>query len=87
MIHARLPKQHRAEFLREYRAAAQAAMGDLGAYRELARMLRLWRLRAAMYSQPGFADRAAAAATARPDDVPIEELVPDWQARLHQHHQ
>ncbi|MGH3096420.1 MAG: DUF6247 family protein [Streptosporangiales bacterium] len=85
VIHARLPEQYRAQFLREYRAAAQATLGDLGAYRELTRLLRLWRLRTAMYSRPGFTDRAAAAGTPRPDDVPIEELVPDWESRLHQH--
>lgn len=84
VVHARLPEQYRAEFLREYRAAAQAAMRDLGAYRELARVLRRWRLRAVMYSRPGFTERAAASATSRPDDVPVEELVPDWQARLDQ---
>jgi hypothetical protein len=84
VIHSRLPEQYRAEFLREYRAAAQAAMGDLAAYRQLAKLLRLWRLRAAMYSRPGFAEHAAVAGTSRPDDVPIEDLVPDWRFRLEQ---
>ncbi|MGH3096995.1 MAG: DUF6247 family protein [Streptosporangiales bacterium] len=85
VVHARLPEQYRAEFLREYRTAAEAATRNLDAYRDLAKLLRLWRLRAAMYARPGFTDRAAAAAASRPDDVPVEQLVPDWQARLDQH--
>lgn len=76
-----LPERYRAQFRAEYAAAAERAAGNLGAYRDLARLLRLWRLRAAAYTAPGYADRSAAAPAAQGDEVPIERLVADWPHR------
>lgn len=81
-IHNALRPELRAQFLREYKAAAQAAAEDLDAYGDLVRLLRLWRGRAVMDSRPGAAERAAAAQAPRPDTVPIEDVVPDWPEQL-----
>jgi hypothetical protein len=55
-------------------------------YHELRHLLRLWRLRAAAYADPGFAARLAAVedavATGRGAGTPIEEVVPDWAGRV-----
>jgi hypothetical protein len=52
-------------------------------------MLRLWRLTAIGYSEPGFEGRLgslreAVRAGSLEGSVPIEELVPDWSGRLNQ---
>jgi len=50
------------------------------------RLLRLWRLRAAAYSDPGYEARLRAmreaVRTGRRDGTPIEEVVPDWAERV-----
>jgi hypothetical protein len=55
-------------------------------YRELHRLLRLWRLRAVAYSDPGFEGRLAAAQEAAragsTEGVPIGEIVTDWDERV-----
>lgn len=55
-------------------------------YRELHRLLRLWRLRAVAYSDPGFEGRLAAVrdtvAAGGQEGTPIEEVVPDWDERV-----
>ena len=81
-----LPERFREQFLNEYAAAAEAARKPEG-YRALHDLLRLWRLTAAAYSEPGFETRLAsvreAVLTGRLEgSVPIEEIVPDWPARL-----
>jgi hypothetical protein len=51
-------------------------------YRALHHLLGLWRLRAAAYSDPGFAARLEAVQdavrTGRREGRPIEEVVPGW---------
>ncbi|HEY6297787.1 MAG TPA: DUF6247 family protein [Streptosporangiaceae bacterium] len=81
-----LPEQFREQFLNEYALAAEAARRPEG-YRALHDLLRLWRLTAAACSEPGFevrlaSVRAAVLADSREGSVPIEEIVPDWPARL-----
>ena len=82
-----LPGRFHEQFLADYRAAAAAAR-EPEAYRQLHSLLRLWRLRAVMYSAPGFdearaeAREAAQSGRSRETSVPIEDIVPDWPERL-----
>jgi hypothetical protein len=81
-----LPERFREQFLSEYAAAAEAARRPEG-YRALHDLLRLWRLTAVAHSEPGFEARLASVREAVLDGslegaVPIEEIVPDWPARL-----
>jgi hypothetical protein len=55
-----LPARLHDQFLREYYAAAALAARQVGGYRQLHDVLRLWRLTAVSQSDPGFADRLAA---------------------------
>jgi len=80
-----LPGQFHEQFLAEYDAAAANARSPEH-YHELHRLLRLWRLRAAAYSDPGYEAALEAlrdaVRTGRRDGTPIEEVVPDWHERL-----
>lgn len=81
-----LPGRLHDQFLREYYAAAALAARQVGGYRQLHDVLRLWRLTAAAQSEPGFADRLAAVSEAVragsiADSVPIEDVVPGWRHR------
>lgn len=81
-----LPDRFREQFLAEYAAAAEAARRVEG-YRALHDLLRRWRLTAAAYSEPGFEARLGSVREAvrtgsLEGSVPIEEIVPDWPARL-----
>jgi len=81
-----LPGRFREQFRTEYAAAAEAARRVEG-YRDLHDLLRRWRLTAAAYSAPGFEARLASMQKAvrtgsLEGSVPIEEIVPDWPARL-----
>ena len=81
-----LPDRFREQFLAEYAAAAEAARQVEG-YRALHDLLRRWRLTAAAYSEPGFEARLGGVREAvrtgsLEGSVPVEEIVPDWPARL-----
>jgi Family of unknown function (DUF6247) len=79
-----LPSQFHDQFLAEYDAAVTGARRPEH-YHELHHVLRLWRLRAAAYSDPGFAVRLEAvqdAMRAGRQGTPIEEVVPDWAERV-----
>ena len=81
-----LPGRFRRQFLAEYAAAAEAARRVEG-YRALHDLLRRWRLTAAAYSAPGFEARLGGVREAvrtgsLEGSVPIEEIDPDWPARL-----
>ena len=80
-----LPDRFHEQFLAEYDAAVTGARRPEH-YRELHQLLRLWRLRAVTYADPGFATRLAAVQdavrTGRREGTPIEEVVPDWAERL-----
>jgi hypothetical protein len=80
-----LPPQFHEQFLAEYDAAAASARRP-EYYREFHHLLRLWRLRAAAYSDPGFEARLAAmqqaVRTGRRDGTPIEDVVPDWDEKV-----
>jgi hypothetical protein len=80
-----LPSQFHEQFLAEYDAAVANARRPEH-YRELHHLLRLWRLRAVAYSDPGYEARLQAmreaVRTGRRDGTPIEEVVPDWDERV-----
>lgn len=79
-----LPGQFHEQFLAEYDAVVTAARRP-ERYHELHHLLRLWRLRAAAYSDPGYESRLQATQdAARPGrrGTPIEEIVPDWHERV-----
>jgi Family of unknown function (DUF6247) len=73
------------QFLAEYDLAVAGARRP-EQYRELRHLLRLWRLRAVAYSDPGYEVRLQAvrdaARAGRRGGTPIEELVPDWEERV-----
>jgi hypothetical protein len=79
-----LPAALRDQFLREYYAAAALAARQVGGYRQLHDVLRLWRLTAAAQSDPGFAERlaavrAAVASGSLDGTVPAGEVLPGWR--------
>jgi Family of unknown function (DUF6247) len=81
-----LPAPLRQQFLREYYGAAASAARQVGGYRQLHDVLRLWRLTAVAQSDPGFVDRLEAARAAvrsgsLSSSVPIEDVVPGWRDR------
>lgn len=73
-----LPEEYHAQFRSEYAAAVDGARRP-EQFRQLAEMLRLWRLRAVAYSRPGYAGRLAAAPEGHAADVvPAGRLIPSW---------
>jgi hypothetical protein len=81
-----LPARLHDQFLREYYGAAASAARQVGGYRHLHDVLRLWRLTATAQSDPGFADRLEAVREAvrsgnLDSSVPIEDVVPGWRER------
>jgi uncharacterized protein DUF6247 len=80
-----LPARFHGQFLAEYDLAVAGARRP-EQYRELHHRLRLWRLRAVAYSDPGYETRLRAvqepARAGRRGGTPIEELVPDWEERV-----
>jgi len=76
-----LPVRYHEQFMEEYDAAVAAARRP-EQYRRLRYVLRLWRLRAVAYSDPGFEARLEATRTGTGDWTPIEEIVPDWAERV-----
>jgi hypothetical protein len=78
-----LPARFHDQFLREYYGAAAGAARQVGGYRQLHDVLRLWRLAAAAHSDPGFVGRLEAVREAvesgsLEDSTPIEDAVPSW---------
>lgn len=70
-----LPGRYHEQFRSEYVSAVEHARDPEG-FRGLAELLRLWRLRAAAYSEPGYAERLAQAeAGETSDDVEAAQLM------------
>lgn len=76
-----LPDRERAEFLRQYHQAVDAAH-DLAGYRQLQRLMRAWRLTAIAASQAGYYEEIAAVRNGTAQTSPAEHVFPDWQDRL-----
>ena len=73
-----LPEEFHAQFRAEYAVAVDAARRPEHFHR-LQDMLRLWRLRAAAYSSPGYAGRLADARQGHAGDfIPAMKLIPSW---------
>jgi hypothetical protein len=80
-ILAVLPARWHGQFLADYDAALTSARRPEH-YRQLRRTLRLWRLRAVAYSDPGFEARLGAARDGTQDRTPVEQIIPDWDSRV-----
>ena len=76
-----LPERERAEFLRQYHEAVDAAHDPVG-YRQLRRLLHAWRLTVIATSRAGYYEELAAVQNGRTQTRPAEEAFPDWQERL-----
>ncbi len=79
-----LPARFHEQFLAEYEAAVASARRP-EQYRQLHQLLRLWRLSAVAFSDPGFEARREAvedAVRTGRRGTPIEDVVPDWDERL-----
>jgi hypothetical protein len=76
-----LPARERAQFLRQYREAVDAAH-DPASYQQLQRLLHVWRLTVIAAGQPGYYEvlEAVRGGTAR--TIPADEAIPHWQERL-----
>jgi hypothetical protein len=76
-----LPERERAEFLRQYHEAIDAAHDPAG-YRQLQRLLHVWRLTVIATSWAGYCEELGAARSGTAQTRPAEEAFPDWQQRL-----
>ena len=76
-----LPERERAEFLRQYHQAVDAAH-DLAGYRQLQRLMRAWRLTAIAVSQAGYYEELEEVRNGTAQTSPAEHVFPDWQDRL-----
>jgi hypothetical protein len=82
-----LPAEYHDEFLREYEWALVSALKNYLNYGELRRKLRVWRLRADTYRDPGFMSEFERARHVLEtgdlnDFVPAEQVLgPDWAER------
>jgi hypothetical protein len=76
-----LPEQERAEFLRQYHEAVDAAH-DPGGYRQLQRLLRAWRLTVIATTRPGYYEELEAVQNGTAETTRAEQVFPGWQERL-----
>jgi uncharacterized protein DUF6247 len=78
-----LPARFHDQFLAEYYEAASEAARQVGGYRQLHDLLRLWRLSAAALFRPrvGGASAGRARTGSLEGSVPVEEIVPGWPDR------
>ena len=74
-----LPGQYHEQFLAEYEAAVDGARRP-EQFRRLHDVLRLWRLRAIAYSDPGYSDRMNSARNGA-GFAPAEQVIPGWPRR------
>jgi hypothetical protein len=76
-----LPEQERAQFLRQYHEAVDAAH-DPADYRRLRQLLHAWRLTVIATRQPGYYEEIDAVRNGTARTMRAEEAIPDWQERL-----
>ncbi len=75
-----LPEEYHAQFRAEYATAVDGARRP-EQFRQLRELLRMWRLRAAAYSSPGYQRRLAAARQGLAQEfAPAEQVIPGWPA-------
>lgn len=73
MILRDLPEQERPEFLRQYRAALEAARDDVARHKDLRQLLHRWRLVVVAATRPGYYEAIEAARTGT--GVPLDEAI------------
>jgi hypothetical protein len=76
-----LPEHERAQFLRQYHAAVEAAH-DPASYRRLQRLLHAWRLTVIAVSIPGYYEELQAVRGGTARVISADEAIPGWQERL-----
>jgi Family of unknown function (DUF6247) len=76
-----LPEQERAQFLRQYHEAVDAAHDPSG-YQQLQRLLRAWRLTVIAVGRPGYYEELGAVRSGTARTTPADEAIPSWQERL-----
>ena len=76
-----LPASYHAQFQADYQAAVDDARYPEH-YRQLNQMLRLWRVRAAAYADPGYEAAREAARTANGQSVQAADVIADWDAKV-----
>ncbi|MFF4417443.1 DUF6247 family protein [Streptosporangium sp. NPDC001559] len=74
-----LPARERTEFLRQYRAAAEAARDDVARYKDLNRLLYRWHLVVIATTRPGYYEAIQQAKTG--PGVPLMEALEAEVAR------
>jgi Family of unknown function (DUF6247) len=76
-----LPERERAQFLRQYHEAVDAAHDPAG-YRSLRRLLHAWRLTAIATRSDGYYEELEAVRNGSASTVAAEDAVPGWHERL-----
>lgn len=76
-----LPERERAQFLRQYHQAVDAAHDPAG-YRWLRRLLHAWRLTAIATRSDGYYEELEAVRSGTARTVSAEDAVPGWHERL-----
>lgn len=72
-----LPDDERAEFLRQYHHAVDAAHDPAG-YEQLRRTLHVWSLATIAVNRDGYQEELAAIRAGMASTTPISEAIPDW---------
>jgi hypothetical protein len=75
-----LPVEERAEFLRQYQRAVDAAHDPAG-YDQLRRTLQVWSLATVAVNRDGYQDELAAVRAGTASRTPVSEAIPDWDQR------
>ena len=76
-----LPEQERAQFLRQYHEAVDAAH-DLAGYRRLRALLHVWQLTVIATRQPGYYEELRAVRDGAARTTQADEAIPGWSERL-----
>jgi hypothetical protein len=76
-----LPENERAQFLRQYHEAVDAAH-DLAGYRRLRSLLHAWQLTVTATRQPGYYEELRAVRNGTARTTPAAEAIPGWNERL-----
>ena len=75
VILARLPERERERFLREYEAAADAAVHEVWRFKQLRELLHVWHLRSIAYSKPDYYSRWDEIQQGGEEYVTLEQVV------------
>lgn len=76
-----LPERERAQFLRQYHDAVDAAH-EPADYRRLQQLLHAWRLTVIATGRAGYYEELDAVRNGVARTTPADEAIPDWQERL-----